>query len=149
MTLYTHGLTAESVVSEWPGDRVTAITEDSHGLNLPMIRGWIDTASGLVNTPLEDRGVSDPETQLSDAAARACRQAVVAWVHWRMYSAVRARADLISGARDEWNDHKTALRTMTNVMAGEAVPPSSSIAANFATSGEKKRSRYGRNFKGW
>jgi hypothetical protein len=78
MAIYTHGVDPDAVMVQYPRSRgLRTPTEDSPGLNLPMLRDFIEDASAEVNAILRQHGYGDPENDLPEEGARVCRTAVI------------------------------------------------------------------------
>lgn len=146
MSIYQHGVTESDVVSEYPRQRGSEITETSQGINLPLVRRLITSGSALVNTALESNGYSDIATQLTDNARAITSQAIVAYAIWHCLLRVGAREEAATW-QGIWDEHLKTLRQMPEYL-GSAQNSSDQVISNVSTT-PKKKHPFGRDFQGW
>lgn len=150
MTIYAHGVTYDDVLADYPADRASAITASSSGVTTGHITRWIDDAAAQVNTALASRGITDPENELDENAARNAATAIISYCVWKLYQrASGVRPELVTAAREDWREALAELREEKGAALGESSDPTANVGTNFDTTGDKKSLRYGSDFAGF
>lgn len=138
MAIYTHGVDPDAVLVQYPRSRGSReITETSLGLNLPMLRDFIEDASAEVNAILRQHGYGDPETDLPEEGARVCRTAVIKYAIGQALQSLNAREE----ARvylDQYTAKLKILREMPEYAA--ATPYTERTFGSVVTSATRPRS---------
>ena len=143
--IYLHGVSESDVVSQYPRQRGSEITETSQGLNLPLIRKLISQGASFVNASLEKNGYSDFASQLSDNAKEITGQAVITYAVW--HCLLRVNAPEASTWQALWESHLDTLRRLPEYL-GASQNASDQVISNISET-PRKRQRFGRDFTGW
>ena len=107
MAVFSHGITEQDIIAQYPSQGALDITETSRGLSYGDLRAWRDQGAGVLNAIMSRHGI-DPES-LGEDEAMTVRAGIIAYV---IGSALRrsGRLDMSREYMTEWSECKRVLR---------------------------------------